>query len=164
MAGGPLHATSEIPSGVTGEIYADVYEGGGGNSPDEIGWGLEASLGADATLQCRYEMLQVLPTGDAKLRIISLADAGAGDVDVNPKWRSVKADGTEDPSDTALSVEGAVTISWGTGDNDQYIETLIPLDADTPTADEVIVMDIVFETTVTALAVASLHRFSIIWQ
>jgi hypothetical protein len=164
MAGGPLHPISVVHEEGTGEAYPDVYIGDGGTSPNEVGWGIEASLGADATLNCRFEMPQVLPSGTAKLRIISLADAVTGNARINPKWRSVAIDGTEDPSDTALTAEGVQTVSWSTGDDDQYIETLIDLDADTIVADEMVVMDIVFETASWTLAVVSVHNFSIVWQ
>lgn len=162
MAGGPLYAYSVYPATVTGEVFADVYTGDGGNSPETVGWGVEASLGADATLGCRFEMPPSLPTGTAKLRLLAMADAVTGVAKVNPKWRSVAVE--EDPTDTALTAEGTQTVTWAAGDDDVFKELLVTLDADTVVAGEIIAMDIVFETASWTLAAISLWSFSIIWE
>ena len=162
MAGGPLDAYSVYPATVTGEVFADVYTAAGANSPDTVGWGLEASLGADATLGCKFRMPPSLPTGTAKLVLTAQADAATGAVKVNPKWRSVAIE--EDPSDTALNAEGTSTLTWATGDEDVLKELKVTLDADTVVAGEIIVMDLVFETSGTTLAQLSVWNFSIIWE
>jgi hypothetical protein len=91
-----------------------------------------------------------------------LANATTGVVRVNPKWASVAVE--EDPSSATLNAEGATSITWGAGDNDQYKETKINLDADTLIADEMVVMDLTFEDASTTLAVTSTHIVSVIWE
>jgi hypothetical protein len=70
----------------------------------------------------------------------------------------------EDPSSATLNAEGTSTLTWAAGDNDQYRELKITLDADTPVAAEVIVMDLVFETTSWTLAQVSTWPASLIGE
>lgn len=162
MPGGPLQFFSAVPQGTSGAIFFSVFSAAGANSPDTLGATVVASLGADATLSLKGETLQVLPSGTAKLRCMAQANASTGNAKFAPKWRSVTND--EDPADTALSSEGTQTLTWGTGDEDKFLEVLVDLDADTIVANEIIVMDIVFETASWTLAAASTWQFSIIWQ
>ena len=160
MAGGPVAPISAFPA-TTGRVFESVHTGGGGNSPNEIGMGVEASVGADSTWQLRFKMPESLPSGTAKLQLWALANATTGSAKVNPKWRSVAVE--EDPTDTSLNAEGTSTLTWSTGDDDQYKELLITLDADTVVAGEMIVMDLVFETTSWTLAAISTWHAFIIW-
>jgi hypothetical protein len=124
--------------------------------------GVEASVGADSTWELRFEMPQVLPSGTAKLRLRALADAVTGAAKVNPKWASVAMG--EDASSATLNAEGTGTITWSTNDDDEYQELIITLDADTVVADEIIAMNLVFETSSWTLAVVSTWFASIIWE
>ena len=103
-----------------------------------------------------------LPTGTGKLRLLALANATSGVAKVNPKWVSVAVE--EDPSGATLNAEGTSTVTWSTGDNDQYKELKVNLDADTLAASEEVVMDLVFETTSWTLAQVSTWIASIIWE
>jgi len=145
-----------------GRVFPNVYVGGGVNSQHEEGMGVEASVGADSIWRLRFAMPPVLPTGTGKLRLVALADAATGNAQVNPKWASVAME--EDPSSAALNAEGTSALSWSTGDNDQYKELKINLDADTLVENEVVVMDLTFETTSWTLAVVSTWQAFIIWE
>lgn len=143
-------------------VFPNVHIGAGANSKHDEGLGVEASVGADATWRLRFPMPPTLPTGTAKLRLLALANATSGAAKVNPKWASVAVE--EDPSGATLLAEGTGTITWGAGDNDQYKELKIILDADTLVANEVCVMDLVFETTSWTLAAVSTWLTMIVWE
>jgi len=161
MAGGPLFPHSAYP--VTAErVFPNVHVGAGANSKHEQGLGVQASVGADSIWRLRFMMPPSLPTGTGKLRLLALANATSGNAKVNPKWASVAVE--EDPSGATLNAEGTSTVSWGAGDNDQYKELKVTLDADTLVAGEVVVMDLVFETSSWTLAQVSTWIPSIIWE
>lgn len=143
-------------------VFPYIYVGDGANSQHEETLGVEASVGADSTWRLRFDMPPTLPAGTAKLRLLALADAVSGAAKVNPKWASVAAG--EDPSSATLNAEGTSTITWSTNDDDEYQELKITLDADTVVASEVIVMDLVFETTSWTLAVISGWKAAVIWE
>lgn len=145
-----------------GRVFPNFHEGDGGISPHDQGLGVEASVGADSTWELRFAMPPVLPTGTCKLRMLGLADAVAGVAKINPKWKSVAVE--EDPSTGALNAEGTSTVTWAAADDDVYKELKVTLDADTVVADEVIVMDLVFETAAWTLAQVSTWIVFVIWE
>lgn len=161
MAGGPIFPRSAVPI-TTDRVFANIHVGAGANSKHEEGLGVQASVGADSTWRLRFQMPPSLPTGTGKLRLLALANATSGAAKVNPKWASVAVE--EDPSGATLNAEGTGTVTWGAGDNDQYKELKVTLDADTLVASEEVVMDLVFETTSWTLAQISTWIPSIIWE
>ena len=161
MAGGPIFPHSAFPV-TAGRVFPNFHVGAGANSKHDEGLGVEASVGADSTWRLRFQMPPSLPTGTGKLRLLALANATSGVAKVNPKWVSVAVE--EDPSGATLNAEGTSTVTWSTGDNDQYKELKVNLDADTLVASEEVVMDLVFETTSWTLAQVSTWIASIIWE
>lgn len=162
MAGGPIQPCSVVYA-TSGRCFRNVHVGAGSNSKHEEGFGIEASVGADTTVRLRFEMPpSALPSGTGKLRLVALANATSGDAKVNAKWASVAME--ENPSSATLNAEGTSTLSWSTGDNDQYKELKITLDADTLVAGEIVALDLVFETSSWTLAAVSTWRASIIWE
>lgn len=161
MPAGPFFPNSVYPA-TAGRVFPNFHVGAGANSKHDEGLGVEASVGADATWRLRFQMPPSLPTGTCKLRLLALANATSGNARVNPKWASVAVE--ESPSGATLNAEGASQLTWGAGDNDQYKELKITLDADTPVANEIIVMDLVFETASWTLAAVSTWIPSIIWE
>src|SRR5262245_46363042 len=142
MAGGPILPHSAYPA-TSGRVFPGFHVGGGANSKHDEGLQVEASVGADSTWRLRFLMPPTsLPSGTCKLRLLALANATTGDAKVNAKWASVAVE--ENPSSATLIAEGTSTLAWGAGDNDQYKQLKVTLDADTPVASEVIVMDLVF--------------------
>jgi len=161
MPGGPIFPRSDYP--VTADrVFPNIHVGAGANSKHERGFGVEASVGADSTWRLRFQMPTTLPSGTGKLRLRALANATSGVAKVNPKWVSVAIE--EDPSSATLVAEGTSTLTWAAGDNDQYKELLITLDADTLVASEEVIMDLVFETASWTLAAVSTWIPSIIWE
>lgn len=162
MAGGPIFPHSAVPV-TSGRVFPNIHIGAGANSKHDDGLGVEASVGADAIWRLRFMLPpSSLPSGTCKLNLFALANATSGDAKVNAKWASVAAE--EDPSGATLNAEGTSTLTWGAGDNDQYKNLKITLDADTPVAGEVVVMDLTFETTSWTLAQVSTWQASIIWE
>lgn len=161
MAGGPIFPHSAFPA-TADRVFPNFHVGAGANSKQDEGLGVQASVGADSTWRLRFQMPPSLPTGTGKLRLLALANATSGVAKVNPKWVSVAVE--EDPSGATLTAEGTSTVTWSTGDNDQYKELKVTLDADTLVASEEAVMDLVFETTGWTLAQVSTWIASIIWE
>ncbi len=164
MAGGPILPNSAVPV-TDGFVFPNVYIGDGANSQHEEGLGVTdaTTLTSDAIWRLRFDLpIDTLPTGTFKCRIISQADAVTGVLKINIKWVSVAMG--EDPSSATLNAEGTATITWSTNDDDEYIETLVTLDGDTPISGEIIVMDAVFEDTDSTLAVDSAHKIRLIWE
>lgn len=162
MSGGPIFPNSAFPV-TAGRVFPNVHVGAGANSKHDEGLGVEASLGADAIWRLRFQMPPTtLPTGTGKLRLLALANATSGAAKVNPKWVSVAVE--EDPSGATPVAETVQTVTWAAGDNDQYKELKVTLDADTLVASEVVVMDLVFETASWTLAAVSTWQASVIWE
>lgn len=161
MAAGPISYTSAYP--VTApRVFPVFHVGAGANSKQDEGLGVELSLGADAIWRLRFPFPLVLPAGTCKLRLWALANATSGNAKVNPKWASVAVE--ESPSGATLNAEGVGTLTWAAGDNDQYKELKITLDADTPVAGEMLVMDLTFETSSWTLAAVSTWLVTVIWE
>lgn len=163
MAGGPIFPNSQYPATASGLVFPNFHVSAASGSKHDEGLGVAASIGADAIWRLRFHMPPTsLPSGTGKLRLLALANATTGNAKVNPKWASVAVE--EDPGGATLNAETTQTVSWGAGDNDQYKELKVTLDADTLVAGEVVVMDLVFETSSWTLAQVSTWIPSIIWE
>jgi hypothetical protein len=161
MAGGPIFPHSAFPA-TAGRVFPNFHIGAGSNSKHDEGLGVEASVGADSTWRLRFQMPPTLPSGTGKVMLRAQANATSGNAKVNPKWVSV-ANG-EDPSSATLNAEGVQTITWSAGDADDYKETKVDLNADTLVGGEVVVMDLVFETSSWTLAQVSTWQVFILWE
>lgn len=143
-------------------VFPNVHVGAGANSKHDGGIGVAPSLGGDADVALRFDLPATLPSGTAKLRIRALANATSGAAKIRPYWVSVAVE--EDPSSAGLNDEGTQTLTWASGDNDQYKELKVTLDADTVAAAEVLVMRLRFETSGWTLAAVATLRVDIIWE
>ena len=161
MASNMIQPYSRYPVDA-GDVFPNIHVGAGANSKHEEGMGVIASLGADAIWRLRFAVPAILPAGTAKLRLLALANSATNAAKVNPKWASIAVE--EDASDTTLNAEGTSTITWATSDEDVYKELVIDLDADTVVADEMIAMDLTFETTSWTLAVVSTWNAFLFWE
>jgi hypothetical protein len=128
------------------------------------GVGVMASLDGDAKVDLVFDLPPTLPTGTAKLRILSFANATSGVAKINPKWASKAPEESLDIAEGSLNAESASTVTWASGDADVPKETKITLDADTIVAGELVMMTIEFDSTSWTLAAVSTHQFSIIWE
>ena len=161
MAGGPIFPHSAYPV-TAGNVFPNFHVGAGANSKHDEGLGVAASIAADSTWRLRFRMPPTLPTGTCKLDLWALANATAGNAKVNPKWASVAVE--ESPSGATLNAETVQTLTWAAGDNDQYKQLKITLDADTVVGGETIAMDLVFETSSWTLAQVSTWQACVIWE
>lgn len=158
MAGGPIFPCSALPI-TTDRVFPNVHAA---TNAHFEGLGVQASVGADSIWRLWFQMPPVLPTGTAKLKLRAIANATSGDAKVNPKWKSFATE--EDVDSPSLNAEGTSTITWGAGDDHQFKEAEITLDADTVVADGLIVMDLTFETTSWTLAQVSTWLACVIWE
>lgn len=161
MAGGPFWPCSAFPNTATNTF--PNFHSGGTNSRRVEGLGVAASIGSDSIWHLHFKMPPTtLPSGTCKLLLWALANATSNSAKVNPKWASVAA--AENPDTVSLTAEGTSTLTWAAGDNDDFKELKITLDADTPVAGEMIVMDLTFETASWTLAVVSTWLACVIFE
>jgi len=154
VAGGPIFPRSSYPV-TTSRVFPNFHAATNAHTE---GLGYEASLGADSIWRLWFQMPPTLPTGTMKL-LLRVISAGAGNVKLNPKWKSFGS--AETVSSPSLNAEGVATITTVA---DQFIETKITLDADTPVAGEEVILDLVGETSGWTLASVSTAIASIIWE
>lgn len=126
-----------------------------GSGADTELYGVEASVGADATWRYRFHVVDAGTTGTWTLRLTAIANATSGDAKVNVKWKAVARAGVDWDAE-ALSAEGTSTLTWAAGDANDGKTLDVTLDAATvPTDDQVMLIDVVFETTSWTLAAIS---------
>jgi hypothetical protein len=154
MPGGPIAPYSVKPV-TAARAFPYFYD-------NEEMHGVEASVGADTTWELYFEMPPSLPSGTGKVRVRARANATSGSAKVNIKWVSVNIG--ENPNSMAVIAEGVQTLTWGAGDDGDYKELEVTLDADALVASEIVRMQVVFETSGWTLAQISGWLFSIIWE
>lgn len=159
MAGGPIKPSSAVPA-TAGKVFPLVYSGAT-NARLEEALGVMASLDGDAIWYLTFEMPPSLPSGTGKLRLLLRANATSGAAKINPKWASVAAG--ENADTITLNAEGTSTATWSSGDDDDYKELLVTLDADTLVANEIVYMALTFETSSWTLAQKLACLPSIVW-
>lgn len=161
MAGGPIFAFSSEP-GTSGKVFP-WRNIGATNSRIISGMGVIDSLDANANWFQLFRLPSVLPTGTATLVYVPIAVATTGVAKVNPTWESVSPNlGNYDT--VTLVAEGVQTITWNTGDSEDFKETKVTLDAGTITAGNILVLNNAFETASWTLAVRSLWNNYIQWE
>lgn len=156
-------------SDTAGRIFPNYHSGAGGNAaPRDYGYGVKASLDADATLELRFLVPSVLPAGTPTLVLYSLANATSGALKLTIKdgkatpASSPAAGGN--PSAVTLTSETQDTITWAASENDRYKKTSRTLTGLSGlTGGDVIVVGITFNTTGTTLAQISTHLPHIDW-
>lgn len=137
---------------------------GNTNSRPWPGLQVDASIAADTIWYLKFELPEVLPGGQMKLRCRGLATAVAGVAKFNPKWAAIDTEADENYDTATLNAEGTTTMTWAAGDSDTPKETKITLDAIAPAAGDVIYVAMTFETIGWTLAVVSTWDFSLIWE
>ena len=160
MAGGPLQPCSSVPD-TNGKIFPGIYVGST-NSRQIMGLQVMASLDGDSEWELLWYLPATQPTGTLKLALVALADATTGVARVNPKWASVAL--TENPDTITLNAEGAQSITWSAGQDDDFKLTTITLDADTAVDGEMLFMHMTFETASWTLAAVSTWLAFLIWE
>jgi len=162
MAAGLLFPYSITP--ITVGCYNGVYIGAGSGAKNEWCTKVAASIAADAKVELYYAVPDPLPSGTLTWRPRARASATTGSGKANPKWAAVVASGA-DPSSATLNAEGTQTYTWSAGDTDEYKTADLTLDASTPpTAGQILVMQVWFETSGWTLAAISGWTFPILWK
>ena len=161
MPGGPIFPHSiAIPS--NGRVGMGPHVGSTNSRRDE-GVQVEASLGADSLVEYRFQMPPTsVPSGQAKVRLIALANATSGSAQVTVEWASVNMGSS--PDTVVLGNEGTQTITWAGGEADVYKETKVDLNLSAVGADDEIVLELTFATAGWSLAQVSTWIVSIIWE
>lgn len=162
MAAGPIPPSSAVPV-TAGMVFGNIHVGAGSGAKhmDGLGVANATDLTANATWCLQFDLpMGTLPAGQLKLRLLAIANASTGNVVVDPQWASCAP--SEDPSVITLNAEGDTTVSFTAVDD--FKETKIVLDADTPVAGEILVCNLVFKDAGTTLAVTSTWRATLIFE
>lgn len=154
MAGGPILPFSAYP--VTASLTFATFL----TAVMPQGLGYAASLSGDSTWRLFYWTPQVLPSGTATLLLTGQANATTGVAKLNPKWHSYAAN--EVPATADLTAEGVQTMTFATTAY-RLTQISVTLDADTVVAGELIMMDLVGETSGWTLAANLSILPQIIW-
>jgi hypothetical protein len=162
VAGGPILPHSVFPV-TAGSCFDFVYVGGGANSKQDLGMGVAASIAADATWRLRFQLPPVIPSGTAKLLLRALANATTGAAKVTPQLAKVA--GGSSPSAATLTAEAQQTVTWTAVD--VYMDTKVTLANTVPGTgdeDDVLLCDLVFNSTGWTLAQQSCWQVFLIWE
>lgn len=156
-----------LPMSVTyptnGKVFYNQHVGAGANFKRVEGHGVIASLDADAILELVFPYpYGAIPSGTAKLRVLSQANATSGVLRINPSCASVAI--TEDPHAATYTAEGDTDLTWAAAGNDKIKETKISLAYAAPVAGKFLYMALKFKNSGTTLAVVSNHNFGLIWE
>jgi hypothetical protein len=162
MSGGPLLPSSVYLSGAAGNLSDATYiPGVNTNTAGAMnGVGVVASLGADAPANLQFNMPESIPTGQLKLRCLAMANASTGNAKITVKDKNVAA-GNSLGTSTLITDATAQTITWATADI--LLETKINLTA-TPAANDILTVQVTFNTASWTLAATSVWQFSIVWE
>jgi hypothetical protein len=147
----------------TGALGYGYYAGGGGNaSAHDEGIAFSLTHASDVTAELRFHVPPILPSGTAKIRVLSLANATSNNVKFTVKDGKVSAGSS--PSGATLTSESQSTVTWAAGDNDKYKETKVTLTGVSGLAgNDIVVIAITFASAST-LTVNSTHIVSLIWE
>lgn len=161
MAGGPILPSSVYLGAASGNLYPNFYiPATNTNAAGALeGIGVVASLGADATATLQFNLPESIPTGTCKLRILSMANATSGTMKLTVSDGQTAA--ASNIGATTLTAETQVSQTWATADI--LVENKVTLTT-SPTANDILTIKAVFNTTSWTLAAASTHQFSLVWE
>lgn len=147
-----------LPS--AGRIYPRPLVGGTNSRVFTPMFAVEASLGANANVHLHYLCLTA-PANTLKAQVIAAANATSGNARLNISWAAMTL--PENFDTLSLSAEGVQSIAWGAGNAYELLSTKITLDAATaPTAGQVVVVQLGFETASWTLAAESFWSLALI--
>lgn len=151
---------STYTADVAGNLFPNVYIGGGGNvSPADAGWGVAASLSASPVLQLRFQMPSAIPSGTFKLASYCQANATSGVAKYTPSDAMVA--GGSSPSAATLTGDTQVSQTWSAAD--VYVVNKTTLSG-VPTADSVSVVAVTFNASGWTLASLMSCRWVELWE
>ena len=161
MSGGPILPSSMYLGGASGNLFPNFYvPATNTNAAGAIeGIGVVASLGADAPAILQFNMPESIPTGTLKLRCLAMANATSGVAKVTVKDKNCAAGSSL--GTTTLNSETQLSQTWATADI--LVENKISLTT-SPSANDILTVDVVFNTSGWTLAQVSTWQFSIVWE
>lgn len=161
MAGGPLLPSSVYLGGASGNLFPNFYiPATNTNSAGAIeGIGVVASLGSDASAILQFNLPESIPTGTAKLRLLAWANATTGTAKVTVKDGQTAVG--SNIGATTLSSETQVSQAWTTAD--VIVENKVTLTT-SPTANDILTVNVTFNTSGWTLAAASTWQVSLVWE
>ena len=161
MAGGPILPSSVYLGGASGNLYPNFYipatNTNGAGALEGIG--VVASLGSDATAVLQFNMPEAIPSGTLKLRLLAMANATSGVAKLTVKDKNAAAGASL--GTTTLNSETQTSQTWATADI--LVENKVTLTS-TPSANDILTVAIVFNTSSWTLAAASTWQASIVWE
>lgn len=160
MAGGPILPSSMYLGGGAGLIYPNFYiPNTNTNAAGAMeGIGVIASLTADAPAILQFNMPAVIPSGTFKLRCLAMANATSGVAKVT--YSDGRTPAGSNIGAATLTAETQMSQTWATADI--LVENLITLTT-SPTANDIITIKAVFNTSGWTLAAASTWQCSLVW-
>lgn len=161
MAGGPLLPSSIYLGGASGNLYPNFYvPATNTNGAGAIeGIGVVASLAADANAILQFNMPPSIPTGTLKLRLLAMANATTGTAKVTVKDKNVAAGSSLGTS--TLNSETQTSQTWTTADI--LVENKVALTS-SPVGNDILTVELNFNTTSWTLAAVSTWQASLIWE
>lgn len=161
MAGGPLLPSSVYLGGASGNLFPNFYipatNTNGAGALEGIG--VVASLGSDASAILQFNLPESIPTGTAKLRLLAWANATTGTAKVTVKDGQTAVG--SNIGATTLSSETQVSQAWTTAD--VIVENKVTLTT-SPTANDILTVNVTFNTSGWTLATASTWQVSLVWE
>ncbi len=157
--GGPIYPFSTVPT--TNEAFQNIHLAASGTFLHMSGLGIAASLAADTIWRLAWKMPPTLPSGTLKLLLGEIDGATSGNARINAKWAGF---GEGEVITGALSAETVQTIVSATP-ADEMIWTRIILDAfGSLVANDILAMDLTFETASWTLAAVSTWFPMLVWE
>ena len=155
-----IQASSKVPV-TSGMVFPNVHvsAGSGAKYFDGLGVADATTLTSDAIWALQYDMPPALPTGTAKLRLRCIANATSGAMKYNVKHAACATE--TDCSGLTLTASGTTTITWASGDNDQFKESDTTLSD--VTADQIELVNLTFEDSGYTLAVTATCKAYIVF-
>lgn len=156
------HPHSIYHQDTAGRTGYGVYSGAGGNNAShDQGIQVKASLDADSTVEFRFAVPPIVPSGTLKARLIFLANATSGTIKFTVQDATVSVGAS--PSAASLTSETQSSLTWAAGDNDKYKEIKVTLTA-APVGNDELVIAVKFQTTSWTLAQILTALITIIWE
>ena len=158
MAGGPIFPFSAVANDTTGQITIGTHVGSARNF-EGMRVADASTLSANRTFNLLFAMpVGSLPSGQLKLQVWATANATSGNLVLNPQWAL-----SNSYDSVSLNDEGNMSaITFSTAH--VIVEQTISLDAITPTADSILVMNLIVVDASTTVAAVSTFQAMLIWE
>lgn len=162
MSGGPILPSSVYLGAAAGNLSSTVYvpTTNTNNAGAIEGIGVVGSLGSDSTATLQFNLPENIPSGTCKLRVLSWSTTGGslvGKLTVSDGQTAVGSN----IGATTLTAETQTTITFVTAD--LIVENKVTLTT-APTANQILTIKAVFNTSGWTETATSVHQFSIVWE